>query len=453
VGWLTGTQVAAGGVTRLDLTFARNADGQLIGVTDNASSGRGASFGYTDAGRLNAASGPWGADAFTYDAAGNRTDKARTIGGVTVHETPVLASTSNRVTQVKDGSGAVRRTLTYNPGGDLAEDAVTAGADYRFAYDGRKRLVSAGAVSGDTGTYGYDYRGRRVWRTVTGSSSIVQTHYIFDEAGHLIAEHDGTTGAVRREYVWLDDTPVAMIDSTGAAPVTYFIHTGQIEEPLVMTDASQVKVWDAYVEPYGAATVFGTPSAGLDLRLPGQFSQAETGALSQNWNRDYDTSLGRYIEADPLGIDAGQNVYAYVDGDPLTEIDPHGLQVPVPMPAPPPPIYGGTPGDSSASSALEQILDNAMMRVDVAIRNQVARQSAYQKAKDFCDRPPRRSGNKCSDLSRLIDHAKRCIDLTQQFDDNWNPGRHADKISQWKTRLQNLKDQHRTQCTVKCPTS
>ena len=128
----------------------------------------------------------------------------------------------------------------------------------------------------------YDYVSRRVWRTVTGSSVTTQTHYIFDEAGHLLAEHNGATGAVLREYVWLDDMPVAMIDSTGSTPATYFLHTGQIEEPLVMTDAAKAKVWDAYVEPFGKATVFGSPSAGMDLRLPGQFVQAETWGLSQN---------------------------------------------------------------------------------------------------------------------------------------------------------------------------
>jgi RHS repeat-associated protein len=181
-------------------------------------------------------------------------------------------------------------------------------------------------VSGNAGTYGYDYLGRRVWRTVVGSSATVQTHYIFDEAGHLLAEHNGATGAVLREYVWLDDTPLAMIDSTGTSPATYFIHTGQIEEPLVMTDATKAKVWDAYVEPFGKAQVFGTPSAGLDLRLPGQFTESEAGwSLSQNWNRNYDTSLGRYIQADPMGIEAGQNPYAYVEGDPLNEVDPLGL--------------------------------------------------------------------------------------------------------------------------------
>jgi RHS repeat-associated protein len=243
-----------------------------------------------------------------------------------VHETPILATASNQVAQVQDASSTVKRTLTYRSGGDLSQDAVTSGATYNYGYNARKRLVSAGAVSGNAGTYGYDYLGRRVWRTVVGSSATVQTHYIFDEAGHLIAEHDGATGNVLREYVWLDDTPIAMIDSTGTSPATYFIHTGQIEEPLVMTDATKAKVWGAYVEPFGRATVFGTPSAGLDLRLPGQFTQVETGALSQNWNRDYDTSLGRYIQADPLGIEAGQNVYGYVDGDPLASVDVSGLE-------------------------------------------------------------------------------------------------------------------------------
>jgi len=32
--------------------------------------------------------------------------------------------------------------------------------------------------------------------------------------------------------------------------------------------------------------------------LPGQWRQAKAGGLHQNWFRDYDPSLGRYIEAD-----------------------------------------------------------------------------------------------------------------------------------------------------------
>lgn len=94
-----------------------------------------------------------------------------------------------------------------------------------------------------------------------------------------------------------------------------------------MTDAAKAKVWDAYVEPFGQATMFGAPSAGLPIRLPGQWEELENGDLFQNWHRNYDPSLGRYVQVDPLGIDAGQNPYSYVDGDPLNAVDPMGLIV------------------------------------------------------------------------------------------------------------------------------
>jgi hypothetical protein len=51
---------------------------------------------------------------------------------------------------------------------------------------------------------------------------------------------------------------------------------------------------------------------------------AETG-LNQNWNRDYDPIVGRYVESDPIGLAAGVNTYAYVGANPLGFFDPNGL--------------------------------------------------------------------------------------------------------------------------------
>lgn len=44
-----------------------------------------------------------------------------------------------------------------------------------------------------------------------------------------------------------------------------------------------------------------------------------------NYFRDYDPSLGRYIESDPIGLKGGNNTYAYVKGSPLVGIDSLGL--------------------------------------------------------------------------------------------------------------------------------
>src|SRR4030095_16172111 len=42
-------------------------------------------------------------------------------------------------------------------------------------------------------------------------------------------------------------------------------------------------------------------------------------------SRNYDSSVGRFVQADPLGFFAGPNFYAYVGNNPSYSIDPFGL--------------------------------------------------------------------------------------------------------------------------------
>lgn len=235
-----------------------------------------------------------------------------------------LPNASNKVDWTTSQTGALQRTLTYRPGGDLAQDSHAGSTVYAYTYNAAKRMVEVKQNGTQEGGYAYDFAGRRVWRETYGTGA-AQTAYIYDPRGHLLAEENASTGAVNREYAWIDDMPVALLIISGSTVATDFIHTGQIDEPLAVTNSSQALVWNAYVDPYGIATTIGTPSITFDMRLPGQSIQTETNNLSQNHWRDYDPSLGRYAEGDPLGIDAGQNIYAYVDGDPLNLVDRRGL--------------------------------------------------------------------------------------------------------------------------------
>ena len=85
--------------------------------------------------------------------------------------------------------------------------------------------------------------------------------------------------------------------------------------------------------------------------ISGQVSDSETG-LYQNWHRDYDSSVGRYIESDPIGLRGGINTYAYVGANPLSYVDPLGLRSsPCPaswgLPAGAMCTFGDQPGEDS----------------------------------------------------------------------------------------------------------
>ncbi|MBL8310326.1 MAG: RHS repeat-associated core domain-containing protein [Burkholderiales bacterium] len=72
---------------------------------------------------------------------------------------------------------------------------------------------------------------------------------------------------------------------------------------------------------------------GFDLAFPGQKRDRETGK-HYNYFRDYDPTVGRYVESDPIGLRGGLSTFGYVAQQPIRVTDPTGRDFWVEGPVP-----------------------------------------------------------------------------------------------------------------------
>lgn len=294
----------------------------LTNIWDNVNSAENQSYWYAANNSLQDASGPWGDDTYYFDGAGNRTFHIKEAGGVTTTDQYFFGA-SNRPNQA-ERNGAPYRSFTSDPAGNLLTDTIGASTT-GYAYNNADRLSTVTKAGLQVGQYTYNALGQMVIRTVTNTLANGTSVYFYDQDGHVIAEYDGSTGAIKREYIWLGDRPIAVVDpASGGTDAVYYIHADHLNRPIAMTDASKVTVAKFTWLPFGGLHSY-TGTKGLDLRFPGQMFQAESG-LHYNWNRHYDPTTGRYTQPDPLGLVDAPSRFAYVKGDPLQSVDPLGLQ-------------------------------------------------------------------------------------------------------------------------------
>ena len=292
--WLTRIRTFQGTTTNiLDITVGRDAMGNVTSYTDAVIAARNATFTYSNANQLaSASSSVWGARSWNYNAAGSRATERITENSTTTNLTYVYPATSNRLEELRNAStNALVRDPDYRANGQVWLDNRVGDGTYQYDYDSNGRMVQVRKNNAVIASYGYDAAGRRILRTVT--TPALNRDYLYFPDGRLMAEADAT-GATVREYIWLGDLPIAIVNRSGSTATTFFVHAGHRAEPLAVTNAARAKVWDAAYEPFGRARVF-TSTVEMNLRLPGQQLHAETG-LHQNWMRDYDPMVGRYLQ-------------------------------------------------------------------------------------------------------------------------------------------------------------
>ena len=297
-------------------------------------------YGYDALDRLiSAETGHWaGVRTYGYDAAGNRTSMAFSATGQGWGYGYGLTNNrqQSRWTAVNGVAGISYATM-YDGMGNLLDD----GAGLQTRYDATGRLVWA-AKGTSAMRSGYNALGQRVSKTVVGGAGRTWL-YTSDERGrplgaYLLDAAQPGGFQVEEEYVHLEGDGYRLLavvrPATGTGmtnPHVFPVLTDHLGTPRKILDSQSGQVrwsWDAK-EPFGNEGPDETPTPGLeafrfDLRFPGQRYDSETG-LFHNGFRDYHPGLGRYIQSDPLGLQAGWNTYAYVGSAPMAYTDPLGL--------------------------------------------------------------------------------------------------------------------------------
>ncbi len=306
-------------------------------LIDNRDPGESRFYFYDDLDRLWKSTSLAGAplSTYAYDANGNRTEEIAPAGTTTY----AYEAATDRLAQA---SGAGAQHYAHDAYGSRIWTGPSAYAGLpSHVYNELNRLVEVRdpATQAVLGQYTYDAFGRRV-RKVTASGT---TLFFYDSAGHLVEERSlATTPDSTRDYVWLEDEPIGVVDQ-GPQPTRFsWIHSDRLGTPLAVSSSpasgSAQVLWRASYAPFGEATVNEDPDGDLqaftlDLRFPGQFYDAESGA-HYNLFRFYDPHTGRYAESDPIALretlatrpGMGPNVFGYAFESPLNFFDPSGLE-------------------------------------------------------------------------------------------------------------------------------
>ncbi|MDA8142164.1 MAG: fibronectin type III domain-containing protein [Desulfobacteraceae bacterium] len=243
-------------------------------------------------------------EGYTYDPTGNRLSSNGVEGAWQYNANNELASYGGN-------------SFGYDANGNMIQRSGT-GAGATFTYDVADRLTGVSENGTATASYDYDPFGRRLWKEVGGT----RTYFFYTDEG-LVAEYD-QNGTQLKSYGYKPDALWGTDPLFQKVGATYYWYLNDhLGTPQRMIDGSGRVVWAATYDSFGNARI-DTAEVANNLRLPGQYFDAETG-LHYNWYRYYSPQTGRYLQTDPL-MD-GLNLYSYVRSRPLMYIDPYGLCV------------------------------------------------------------------------------------------------------------------------------
>jgi RHS repeat-associated protein len=207
-----------------------------------------------------------------------------------------------------------------------------------LVYDAWNRMVAAkndnGGNPGTTiATYSYDGNGRRIRKAINGGDTF---DYYYNANYQLLEVRKNADTDPLEHYVWdisyIDAPLIWFRDSNvdGTVDHTMYVARDANFNVTALIDTSGT-VQERYLyDPYGRRTILdwswgARGSSGYDCALAHQGLMQDTErGLYYNRARMLHSTLGRFVQRDPLGYVDGGSLYEYVSSRPIARSDPSG---------------------------------------------------------------------------------------------------------------------------------
>ncbi len=315
------TQMTVAG--QAGVNYAYDSANRILNMAQGSSS---VSFSYDGGNRRTSLTLPNGiAMSYNYDNASQLTGITYTNGGTTLGGLTYAYDLAGRRTQMGGSMAQTALPLGINNTAFNADNQLTEWGTAGIYYDANGNMISDGlnsytwdsrnhlsAMNFGANTFQYDGFGRRVGKTISGST----TNYLYD--GPNIVQ-DLSAGSPTASFLEGGiDEDFLRTDSSGPSN---FLRDA-LGSTLALTDSSGSSIVHYAYEPFGNSLVISGSSAN-EIQYAGRENDA-TG-LYFNRARYYQPASQRFASEDSIGFRGGTNLFNYVHDDPIGSKDPTGL--------------------------------------------------------------------------------------------------------------------------------
>jgi RHS repeat-associated protein len=252
-----------------------------------------------------------GAFRYSFDALGNRTP-------ISSYQPLTAIPKPQNPSYTYDAENSLltagNMTFSYDNNGNMTQKTVGSSlTTFTWDFDNMLTELSSGNRIFD---FSYDGVGSRIAK-MEGSA---EKRYVVD-GGTVLAETD-TSGTITAYYVY----GLGLISKITPDDHAYYYHYDGLGSTIAITDSTGAIVNKYAYDDFGKILKSGETIQN-PFKYVGAYGVMDDGnGLYYMRARYYDPRIGRFVSKDPIGLMGGINGYSCVEDNPISRVDPLGLE-------------------------------------------------------------------------------------------------------------------------------